>query len=90
MGKARPNEVVPLDPIGKARIDALAAEGEARFVDALVARRGLAPEAIRGWNGEIFTGAAAVSVGLADGLAPGGLDTVIAHAAELGAQREAA
>ena len=90
MGKARPTEVEPLDPIGKARVDALAAEGEARFVAALSARRSVAPEVIRAWNGDIFTGAAAVANGLADGLALAGLDTVIALAAELGAQREAA
>lgn len=90
LGKARPTEMEPLDPIGKARIDALAAEGEARFVAALAARRRIAPEAIRAWNGGIFTGAAAVDAGLADGLALAGLDTVITLAAELGAQREAA
>ena len=89
-GKARPSSVEGLDPIGKARIDALAAEGEARFVAAIATRRHLAPEVIRGWNGGIFTGAAAVSAGIADGVAVAGLDTVIALAAEMGAQREAA
>jgi ClpP class serine protease len=89
-GKAKPNEIEPLDPVGKARVDRLAAEGEARFVAALSASRGIAPEVIRSWNGDMFTGDAARAAGLADGVALAGLDSVLQLAAELGAQREAA
>lgn len=89
-GKMRPNPIEALDPIGKARLDQLAAEGEARFVAAIAARRGVQADVIRGWNAGLFTGAAAVSAKLADGLALAGLDTVIAYADELGAQRSAA
>lgn len=82
-GKYRPNDLEPLDALGKARLDAQALEGSERFIAFVSARRGIDPEIIRGWNVAMFTGAAAVDAGLADGV--GSLEDVITLAAELAA-----
>lgn len=88
VGKMVPNNVEALDELGKARLDALAVEGADRFRLAIAARRGVSVARLRETNGAIYTGAAALAVGLADGL--GSLEDVIAHAAELAALQEAA
>lgn len=70
-GKMKPNGVEPLDELGKARIDALAAAGTERIIAAMVAYRGdrgVTADAIRAWNGALFTGPDAVAAGLADGV----------------------
>lgn len=77
-GKAKPHPAEPLDEVGKERIDRMAAEAATRFF-ALVERcRGIPEATLRAWNGDTFTGAAAVETGLADGV--GSLDEVIALA----------
>jgi ClpP class serine protease len=87
-GKMRPNPVEPLDEIGQARLDLLAVQGEASFVAAISSLRGLAPEAIRAWNGQIFTGADAVTVGLADQV--GSLEDAVEFARSMAGMRAAA
>lgn len=87
-GKMKPNPVEPLDEIGQARLELLASQGEASFVAAISKLRGLTPEVIRAWNGQIFTGADAVTVGLADKL--GTLDDAINFAREMAGMRAAA
>ena len=87
-GKARPHPAEPIDPIGQARLDARAVVGEAAFVAAVAKLRGLTPEEVRGWNGQIFIGEDAVTVGLADGI--GSLEDVVALARELSGMKAAA
>lgn len=87
-GKMNPNGFEALDDLGKARLDALALEGSDRFIAFLASRRGLDPAVIRSWNGGMFTGAAAVAAGLADGI--GSLEQTITLAAELAALKETA
>lgn len=77
-GKFRPNPVEPLDDLGRARLDALADEGAVRFVAAVAAARGLPEATVEGWNAGTFTGEAAVSAGLADGV--GRLEEIVALA----------
>lgn len=87
-GKMNPNNVEQLDELGKARLDALAAECTERFVDFVATRRGIDPAVVRSWNASLFTGQAAVAVGLADGV--GSLDETITLASTLAMVREAA
>lgn len=83
-GKMVPNSLEPLDELGKARLDAHALAGTERFIEQMVAFRGLSAATIRAWNGSIFTGAAAVAAGLADGV--GTLEETISLAAMLANQ----
>jgi ClpP class serine protease len=87
-GKYRPNGMEPLDEIGKARLDRQAVIGEAAFVNTISAVREISPETIRSWNGAIFDGADAVSVGLADRV--GSLDDAVKFAREMSGVRAAA
>ncbi len=87
-GKMDPNPLEPLSPLGKARLDAHALECSERFIAFVAQRRGIDPETIRSWSADIFTGEAAVTVGLADGI--GSLEGTIALAGELAALKEAA
>jgi ClpP class serine protease len=87
-GKMNPNSFEPLDALGKARLDAFALECSDRFIAFVASTRGIDPAVIRGWDGGMFTGAAAVAAGLADGI--GSLDDTITLAAELAALKEIA
>jgi ClpP class serine protease len=86
-GKMDPNGLEVLSELGKARLDELAAAATERFIEQMVAFRGLDAATIRTWNGGMFTGQAAIDVGLADGL--GSLEQTIALAGQLAALQEA-
>jgi ClpP class serine protease len=87
-GKMNPNEDELLDDLGRARLQTVVDEVTARFVAAVASARGIDPAVILSWNGDMFTGPAAIAAGLADGL--GSLETTIAIAASLAGYREAA
>lgn len=87
-GKMRPNDVEPLDELGKARLDNLAKNGTARFVAAMSERRRVLAEELRKLDGEMLEGAEAVRAGLADGI--GTLEETIALAASLAALKRSA
>lgn len=81
-GKMVPSSVEPINDLGRARLQARADAGTQKFIAAMAKYRGLDPQVIRNWNGEVFTGAAAVAAGLADGT-DFSLESVIALASSL-------
>lgn len=87
-GKMNPNSIEALDDLGRARLDEQARACAEDFIAHVAKVRNLDPAAIRAWNGALFRGAAAVDVGLVDGLAT--LDDVIALAAARAELQEAA
>ena len=87
-GKANPNGDEPLDELGRSRLQTLVSAASSRFIAAIAQARSLDEAAIRAWNGGMFTGAEAVSAGLADGI--GSLEETIALASNLALATEAA
>jgi capsid assembly protease len=77
-GKYKPNASEPFDDLGRARIDRLADEGAARFFAAIEMTRGVPAATVESWNGDTFTGADAIDLGLADGM--GSMEEIIALA----------
>ena len=78
-GKAAGSPLEPLTDVGRARLTRDVGAATAGFVAAVSARRNIAPEAIRGLDGDMLAGDAAVAAGLADGVST--LERVIALAA---------
>lgn len=87
-GKANPNPMEALDPLGTQRLQDLVDAPGARFVAHVAATRKIDPAVILGWNGGAFVGPDAVAARLADVL--GTLDSTIAAAASVVGYQEAA
>jgi ClpP class serine protease len=78
-GKAAGHPFERLGDIARGQIEALVRETSTRFVDAVATARRLTAERVRGLNGAVLLGAAAVQAGLADGIDT--LEGVLARAA---------
>lgn len=80
-GKVAGSPHEPLSELARSRLDRDVKAVTARFVEAVTAARGMAPEAIRALDGDLLQAGAAVEAGLIDGL--GSLEDVVALAAAL-------
>lgn len=65
-GEGHPSQA--LSDAARARFDELVASGAARFIDAVAAARGLAPDAVRALDAGVLEGPVAVAAGLANGV----------------------
>lgn len=65
-GKAAGHPYQPITDLARERLTGQVREATARFVAAVSAARGLAPDVVRGLDGDVRYGAAAVEAGLAD------------------------
>lgn len=78
-GKAAGHPAEPLSDEAKARLTRVVTEFSVPFIAAVAKARDLTPEAVRAFDGDLFTGVAAVNAGLLDGIAS--LEDVIKLAA---------
>ena len=65
-GEGHPSQA--LSDVARARFDELVASGASRFIDAVAAARGLAPDAVRALDAGVLEGPVAVAAGLANGV----------------------
>jgi len=65
-GKAAGHPFQPITELARERLTAQVREATTRFVAAVAAARGLAPDAVRALDGDVRYGAAAIDAGLAD------------------------